>query len=151
MKQKKSIFFTGGLLVALAGSFFLGGMASMGRAEVSAETAALAELNERSEKEIAAEGDGFAQACIEFAQNLLSDYPDCPLLDESAKEHWGDSSLENMVNDVNAGHTAKEAILAVCETGGLDAETAVISDLTKEQIMEIDRKVFIESDHPIGE
>ena len=82
---------------------------------------------------------------------MLSDYPDCPLLDESAKEHWGDSSLENMVNDVNAGHTAKEAILAVCETGGLDAETAVISDLTKEQIMEIDRKVFIESDHPIGE
>lgn len=151
MKQKKSILLTGGLVAVLSASFFWGGMMSSKRAEVRAEEIGITELNERSEKEMAAESDSFINTSTEYAKYLLSDYPDCPLLDESAKEHFGDSSLESMVNDVNAGHNTKEVILAVCEASGIPAETAVIADLTVEQIVEIDRTVFMDSDHPLGE
>ena len=143
MKQKKSILLTGALVAVLSASFFWGGMMSSKRAEVRAEEIGITELNERSEKEMAAESDSFINTSTEYAKHLLSDYPDSPLL--------GDSSLESMVNDVNAGHNAKEVILAVCEANGIPAETAVISDLTVEQIVEIDRTVFMDSDHPLGE
>lgn len=61
------------------------------------------------------------------------------------------NSLETMVNDVNAGNGAKEAILAVCERDGLDAATAKIGDLTEGQLAEIDKETFRASSHPLGE
>ena len=88
---------------------------------------------------------------MKFARELLSESADLPLLDEYAEEHWGNSSLENIINDVNAGNGAKQAILAVCEKNDLDAANAKIGDLTEEQIMMIDQEVFCSSSHPMGE
>ena len=149
LERSRSIFWVSGLMLALSVLFFVGSILTMGRSKAHAQERASQKLESRSEKEVAA--DSFIQASKSFAENLLEQHAKCPLLDEYAKEHFADSSLENMINDVNAGHSAKEAILAVCEKAGLDASAAKIGDLTKEQIIEIDQEVFCSSNHPIGE
>ncbi len=151
LERSRSIFWVSGLMLALSVLFFVGSILTMGRSKAHAQERASQKLESRSEKEVAAESDSFIQASKSFAENLLEQHAKCPLLDEYAKEHFADSSLENMINDVNAGHSAKEAILAVCEKAGLDASAAKIGDLTKEQIIEIDQEVFCSSNHPIGE
>lgn len=149
IRNMKSIVIAGGLVVALAVSFFLGGMVMMKKSEANAAAAAKQELENRSDKDIAAESDSFNQTSRKFAKDLLSRYAERPLLDENAQEHWGDSSLENMINDMNAGHSAKQAICAICEEADIDVNTATIGDLTEEQIVEIDKAVFRNSDHPL--
>lgn len=151
VKKFKSIFAVGGLVALLSASFFLGGMIMTDRTEANATALTLQKLESRSDKDIVAESDSFIQTSREFAQELLREHADLPLLDENAEEHWGNSSLENIINDVNAGNGAKQAILTVCEENHIDAATARIGDLTEEQIIVIDQEVFCNSDHPIGE
>ncbi len=150
-KKFKSILAVGGLITVLSASFFLGGMVMTNKTESRAANSTRQKLESRSDKEIAAESDSFIQTSMKFARELLSESADLPLLDEYAEEHWGNSSLENIINDVNAGNGAKQAILAVCEKNDLDAANAKIGDLTEEQIMMIDQEVFCSSSHPMGE
>lgn len=149
--RESGIFWVSGMMLALSVLFFTGSILMMGRAKAHAENRASQKLESRSEKEAAAESDGFIQVSRGYAKNILEQYAQCPLLDENAEEHFVDSSLENLLNDVNAGHGAKEAILAVCEKAGLNADTAKIGDLTEEQVIEIDQGTFCSSSHPIGD
>ena len=149
VKKWKSILAVGGFAVVLSVVYVAGSMAAMGSSETHAEDSAKVKLEERSDKDIAAESDNFLQTSRQFAQDLLDEHAGCPLLDEYAKEHWGDSSLENLMNDVNAGDGAKDAILEVCKENNIDVETAKIKDLTEEQIVWIDQEVFRNSDHPL--
>ena len=57
-------------------------------------------------------------------------------------------SLESYCDDVYAFKGAKEIIEEICKRDGIDAATAVIDDLTLEQIMEIETKCYETSDHP---
>lgn len=149
VKKWKSILAVGGFAVVLSVVYVAGSKAAMGSSEAHAEDSAKVKLEERSDKDIAAESDNFLQTSRQFAQELLEESGECPLLDEYAKEHWGNSSLENIMNDVNAGDGAKDAILEVCKENNIDVKTAKIKDLTEEQIVWIDQEVFRNSDHPL--
>lgn len=139
IKKHKSILITAALILALSGTFVLGTFYTQGRTET---------------KVLASEGDSEQsltpeEASLEISRELLEEYPDIPLLQENAVEDWGDSSLENLINDINATSSgAKEAIQQICEEAGIDANTAVVSDLTAEQIHQIDWIVYQNSDHP---
>ncbi|MCI8327426.1 MAG: hypothetical protein HFI37_06590 [Lachnospiraceae bacterium] len=92
----------------------------------------------------------FSEINLSLAEELLEKMPNAPLLQENAKEDWGDSSLENTINDINAdtNANAKKFILQVCKDAGIDANKATVSDLTAEQIAQIDYSVYLVSDHP---
>lgn len=96
------------------------------------------------------ENTSFPESNLAVAEELLKEMPDAPLLQENAKENWGNSSLENTINDINAdtNANAKKFILQVCKDAGIDANTATVSDLTAEQIAQIDYSVYLVSDHP---
>lgn len=151
LKKNRSVLLASALMLALSALFFLAGVMAMGSSKAHAEERASRELQSRPGKDIAAESGQFLSASRDYAKSLLADYADCPLLDENARGHLAKNSLETMVNDVNAGNGAKEAILAICERDGLDAATAKIGDLTEGQLAEIDRETFRASSHPIGE
>ena len=106
-------------------------------------------LEKRSNKEIVSESDEFRQNSRALAQKLLSQNSKAPLLDDNPEGDTECLSLESIINDVNAGSSAGEAILDVCKKSNLDAAAARVKDLTEEQIMEIDQKVFCDSDHPM--
>ena len=77
---------------------------------------------------------------------------DAPLLEENAIPDengmtYGDSSLESLINDVNATKGARNVIIRICEDAGIDATTAKVSDLTVQQIAQIDQEVFQNSEH----
>lgn len=151
MKTKKSILAASVLVLVLSVTYFAGSKIAMGSIESHAEESSKETLKKRSdsEKDIVSESDSFLQTSKQFAQELLDEHADLPLLDEYADEHWGDSSLENIMNDINAGDGAKEAILTVCKNNHINAEKASVSDLTEEQIIWIDQEVFRNSDHPL--
>lgn len=84
----------------------------------------------------------------EMAQAIWEEMPDLPLLQENAKEDYGNSSLENCINDVNATTGASEVIMRVCKEAGIDADKAKVRDLTVDQIVQIDQEVYNHSSHP---
>lgn len=137
IKKHKGILITAALILALSGTFVLGTFYEQGKATAT----------------VLASETGFdntanpGEASLEISQMLLEESPDIPLLQENATENWGDSSLENLINDINAASGAKDAILQICEDAGIDADTAVVSDLTAEQIHQIDWMVYQNSDH----
>lgn len=176
MKKHKSIILVGALVVLFTGAFLLGTVYMQYREEQTVQAASKdlendAELtvDARSEKE-AAEQEQIAEESqknlaeqvkevenaagwelsLQFAEKLMEEMPDAPLLQENAKEDYGDSSLENYINDVNAVSDAetKNVIIQVCKDAGIDADTAKVCDLTKEQIAQIDQVVFQNSNHP---
>lgn len=148
VKEHKSIFIVAGIAVLLLGFFSVSNLAAMNKTESNIVKAEAAQtMNEDMQpSEVSA-------AC---AKALYEEMPDCPLLAESVKGEfagYGDSCLENAVNDVNAisdedaEHAAKNVIMKVCEKNGIDARTAKVKDLTKQQITEIDEEVFQYSKH----
>lgn len=178
LKKAKGILLSLGLVCLLSLSFFLGGMAMAQKSESQAVAAAKGKLERRSEKDMVSESEEFLDNSRSFAQELLQEHGDAPLLDSNAEtgeqeaslpegiaetegtevpladshaetDEWA-LSLESILNDVNAGHGAREAILAVCTESGLDAKAAQIKDLTEEQIMEADQETFRTSEHPLG-
>ncbi|MCI8638878.1 MAG: hypothetical protein HFG41_06980 [Coprococcus sp.] len=150
VKKWKSILMVGVFVIVLSVAYVAGSMAAMGSSKAHAEDSAKEKLEERSEKDIVALSKSFLENSRKFARQLLAENGECPLLDEYAEEHWGNSSLENIMNDVNAGDGAKDAILEVCDQNQIDVKTAKIKDLTEEQIVWIDQEVFRRSDHPYG-
>ncbi len=163
IQKAKSILLSLGLVCLLSLSFFLGGMAMARKSESQAVAAAKERLEKRSEKDIVSESENFLNSSRNFAQELLQEHGDAPLLvgntEDAQKgglsygsaEGGGWESLESILNDVNAGSGAREAILAVCEESGLEAEKAQIKDLTEAQIVEADQETFRASDHPLGD
>ena len=150
-KRNRSVLLVTALMLAFSALFFLAGIMAMGSSKAHAEERASRELESRPGKDVAAESSRFLSASQGYVKSLLMEYADSPLLEENAKGQYAGNSLETMIDDVNAGHGAKEAILAVCERDGLDAATAAIGDLTEEQLAEIDKQAFRISSHPIGE
>lgn len=147
MKKHKSILIVTSLILLLTGVFYMGTLYVQHQAEGKVQAAGTGS-DEIPEFEIAEGENEFSR---EFAGQLLKDMPNAPLLDENASLHWGNSSLENVLNDVNATTSkirAKEVIVKVCEEAGIDVDTAKVRDLTEEQIMRIDMTVFEYSDHP---
>ena len=142
MKKHKSIIMVAGLMLFATGTVLLGNAFMQKKTErtVQAQATQMENYSLQSKEKISEE----------FAKELLEDMPDAPLLQENAKENWGDSSLENCINDVNATKQdlAKVIILEVCEEAGIDAATATVKDLTVEQIARIDQYVYKYSEHP---
>lgn len=142
MKKHKSIIIVAGLILLSTGAVMLGNVFMQKRTEstVQAQVSQMENVSTKSPENVS----------IEFAKELLEDMPEAPLLQENDKEDWGDSSLENCINDVNATTQdyAKEAILKVCDEAGIDAATAKVKDLTPEQIAVIDHYVYEHSEHP---
>lgn len=150
MKQlHKTVWITFALVALLSLSFFLGGAVMSHSSEAGALALAKEKLESRSNKEIVSESEEFLENSRAFAQNLLAENGEAPLLGNGSEGDTGCLSLEALINDVNAGNGAGEAILAICEKSGLDAATAKVKDLTEEQIMEIDQETFCDSDHPM--
>ncbi len=148
--KERGILATLALIILLSLSFFLGGMAVARQSESDAIALAEEKLERRSDKEVVSESEDFQENSREFAREILQKYGDSPLLGEVAIND-AEGSLEVILNDVNAGNGAEAAILAMCRECGLKAGTAKIKDLTEEQIMEIDRQVFCDSNHPLTE
>lgn len=142
MKKHKSIIMVAGLMLLATGTVLLSNVFMQKKTErtVQAQATQMENYSLQSKEKISEE----------FAKELLEDMPDAPLLQENAKENWGDSSLENCINDVNATKQdlAKVIILEVCEEAGIDAATATVKDLTVEQIARIDQYVYKYSEHP---
>lgn len=102
-----------------------------------------------SSVEVSLESEDQEAISLEYAKSLLSEMPDAPLLQKNAAENYGDSSLQNAIEDVNAtSKDSTEIIREVCEEAGIDPDKAVVKDLTAEQIARIDQAVFEASDHP---
>lgn len=157
LKKHKSVIIVGALVLLFTCVFFLGTVyvqyrtgnvvqAQSKEVETTEEAAGISENKEAEKREQ-------AEVSMEMAKHILEEIPDAPLLQENAKEDWGDSSLENYVNDINAVSAvdtrgARKVIIKVCETAGIDANTAKVRDLTAEQIAQIDEEVFENSDHP---
>lgn len=157
LKKHKSVIIVGALVLLFTCVFFLGTVyvqyrtgnvvqAQSKEVETTEEAAGISENKEAEKREQ-------AEVSMEMAKHILEEIPDAPLLQGNAKEDWGDSSLENYVNDINAVSAvdtrgARKVIIKVCETAGIDANTAKVRDLTAEQIAQIDEEVFENSDHP---
>lgn len=162
MKKHKSIIMVGALVLLFTGAFLLGNVYMQYRAEQTVQAVSKdmdagikteeTQQNLKEQVKKAEEADGW-EISLQLAEDLLNEMPEAPLLQENATEDYGDSSLENFINDVNAvsaveNRGAKNVILQVCKDAGIDADTAKVSDLTKEQIAQIDQVVFQNSDHP---
>lgn len=162
IRKHKNIIIAAALILGLSGSFALGSLYAQDRTEIKVlasdseveknGTDSEEENHEmaKTQGEVNVElSDTQEEISLEFANSLLSEMPDAPLLQKYATENLGDSSLQNCIEDVNA--TSKDSahiIRRVCEEAGIDADKAVVKDLTAEQISEIDQAVFEESDHP---
>ncbi len=171
--KHKSILVVGTLVLLFTGAFLLGVVYMQHRTEnavraqstetemeVSKDVAkrfddTKAEEEARQKMKDVEEAEKKAQEAMsmELAKYILEEMPDAPLLQENAEEDWGDSSLENYVNEINAVSDvdtkgAKNVIIKVCKAAGIDINTARVRDLTAEQIAQIDEEVFQNSDHP---
>lgn len=154
MKTYKSLLMVGLLMVFCTGAFLLGNI----YAQKSIETAQAASNEEIQDSELENLSGGQSQqqdaqltqiqVSRQIAQHCLENMANKPLLQEDAKDNWGDSSLENSINDVNAGNGAGKAIKRICKEAGLDPHAAKVRDLTEEQIVEIDQETYRNSDHP---
>ncbi|MDE6433849.1 MAG: hypothetical protein K2L07_06420 [Lachnospiraceae bacterium] len=152
VKKYRSIIMTGALILFFAGAFMLGNI----YARYSTERVVLASSGKgNSEEKLEDDGnieemEKAEQLAIsrQMAEYILEEMADKPLLQEYAKNGYGDASLENIINDVNAAKCAKEAIIRVCGEAGIDVKMAEVSDLTEDQIVEIDQEVYGKSDHP---
>lgn len=141
IKQHRSIFAVAGIALLLLGLFSVSNMIAMNKSE----SAVKAEARENMEQDTSA-----SDVSKECARYYLDTMSDCPLLKEAVDGkyvNYGDSCLENAVNDVNATNTAGEIITKVCKKNGIDAKTAKVKDLSEEQIMEIDQEAFKTSEH----
>lgn len=141
IKEHKSIVTVAGIALLLLGFLSVGNIIGMNKTESAVRTKA----QESMEQDAAS-----LDVSIDCAQYYLEDMPDCPLLKEAVDGeyvNYGNSCLENSVNDINVANTAREIIIKVCEKNGIDAKTAKVKDLTVEQIAEIDQKVFKTSKH----
>lgn len=170
MKKHKSIIMIGALILMCTGAFLLGTVYMQHREEQKVQAASsnfvkcddTSDVIQPGEKEevqknleeqlMRAEEAAGWEVSLQFAKDILERIPDVPLLQEDAEENYGDSSLENFINDVNAirdveNRGAKNVIRKVCEDAGIDANKAKVRDLTKEQIAQIDQVVFQNSDH----
>lgn len=139
IQKHRSMIMVGTLVCLSTGILLLGNACMQRRTErvVQAETSGAEQFEELSPEDVSKS----------FAQELLETMPDAPLLQENAKDNWGDSSLENCLNDVNAGDGAKEAIIRMCQQVGIDAAAAKVRDLTWEQIVLLDQEVYRNSTH----
>ena len=141
IKEHKSIVTVAGIALLLLGFLFVGNMIVMNKTE----SAVKAEAKGNIEQDAAS-----LDISKDCAQYYLEDMPDCPLLKEAADGeyvNYGNSCLENSVNDINVANTAGKIIIKICEENGIDAKTAKVKDLTVEQIAEIDQEVFKTSEH----
>lgn len=152
MKTYKSLIMVGLLMILCTGAFLLGNV----YAQKSVETAQAASNGQTDAPESLDGGQSQQQdaqltqiqVSRQIAQHCLENMANKPLLQEDAKDNWGDSSLENSINDVNAGNGAGKAIKRICKEAGLDPHAAKVRDLTEEQIVEIDQETYRNSDHP---
>lgn len=141
IKQHRSIFAVAGIALLLLGLFSVSNMIAINKSE----SAVKAEARENMEQDKSP-----SDVSRECAQYYLDTMSDCPLLKEAVDGeyvNYGDSCLENAVNDVNVTNTAGEIIMKVCKKNGIDAKTAKVKDLSEEQIMEIDQEAFKTSEH----
>lgn len=158
IRKHKNIIIAAALVLGLSGSFALGSLYAQDRTEVKVLASdPEGEKNENDSENIEGQSDHTSdkvivdqeQLSLEFAKECLEDMPDAPLLQKYATENFGDSSLQNYIEDVNATtRDSTHIIREVCEKAGIDADKAVVKDLTAEQIAEIDQAVFEEPDHP---
>lgn len=151
-ERHRSLIVVGLLVILCTGAFLLGDIYAQ-RGQETAQAASneqAQDLENRDSEEVQQQAEQMAQIEVsrEMARHCLATMPDKPLLRENAKDSYGDSSLENAINDVNAGTGAKNAIERVCREAGIDPHTAKVSDLTEEQIIEIDQETYQNSDHP---
>lgn len=150
LKNNKIIIATGALAVFTFGVFFLGNSKIQLQTENIVEANAM-ELFEASDTEITAnttEEDAAIKSSQAYANYLLENFPNLPLLKENALSEYGINSLETALNDVNATYNAEKTIIKICKDYDIDPNTAIISDLTLEQITEIDAEVYKNSVHP---
>lgn len=158
IRKHKNIIIAAALILGLSGSFALGSLYAQDRTEVDVLASDLGGKEKENdsgniEKQISDVSSGATvdqeQISLTFAEDILKTMADAPLLQKYAKENYGDSSLQNCIEDVNAtGKDSTHIITRVCEEAGIDVNTAVVKDLSAEQIAEIDQAVFEESDHP---
>lgn len=150
LKNNKIIIATGALAIFTFGVFFLGNSKIQLQTENVVEANAM-ELFEASDTEIIAnttEEDAVIESSQAYANYLLENFPNLPLLKENALSEYGINSLETALNDVNATYNAEKTIIKICKDYDIDPNTAIISDLTLEQITEIDVEVYKNSEHP---
>ena len=155
MKKQRSIIMVGAFVFLLSGAFMLGSIYAQHRMEtrvmasskqVSSEEDVTGENLES--QEIMVQPADQTEVSRELAIHILKEMPDAPLLQKNATEDYGDSSLENSINDVNATSGAAEIIIEVCKENGIDADTAKVGDLPQKLIVQIDQKVYQSSEHP---
>ncbi|NBI63422.1 hypothetical protein D3Z38_10265 [Clostridiales bacterium] len=152
MKNYKSLIMVGLLMILCTGALLLGNV----YAQKSVETAQAASNGQTDAPEsldgglIQQQDTQLTQIQVsrKIARNCLEKMANKSLLQKDAKDDWGDSSLENFINDVNAGNGAGKAIERICKEAGLNPHTAKVRDLTEEQIVEIDQETYRNSDHP---
>lgn len=150
LKNNKIIIATGTLAIFTFGVFFLGNSKIQLQTENIVEANAM-ELFKASNAEINVnniEEDAVIKSSQAYANSLLKEVPNLPLLKENAISEYGINSLETALNEVNATYNAKKTIIKICKDYHIDPNTAIISDLTLEQITEIDAEVYKNSDHP---
>lgn len=175
LKQNKGIIIVALLILTFAGGFLAGNaclqhhLESKVQAKVKKNTSTNAltttngETNQaydiaKNESPVVEEATKKAHAqavtetSIAFAEDIIKNMSDAPLLEENAIPDengmtYGDSSLESWINDVNATKGARNVIIRICEDAGIDATTAKVSDLTVQQIAQIDQEVFQNSKH----
>lgn len=155
LKKSKSICMVMAMMLMFMGGFVTASIRMQRDTEqkISSYEVKAAEMQETGPVADAAEKEIQMDVSLDIAGDLLKEMPDKPLLREYAKkgeEEYGDGSLENIINDINASKVggAREAIIRVCEEAGIDVKTATVKDLTAEQIAEIDQAVYEVSDHP---
>ena len=155
LKKSKSICMVMAMMLMFMGGFVTASIWMQRDTEqkISSYEVKAAEMQEAGPVADAAEKETQMDVSLDIAEDLLKEMPDKPLLREYARkgeEEYGDSSLENTINDINASEVggAREAIIRVCEEAGIDVKTATVKDLTAEQIAEIDQAVYEVSDHP---
>ncbi len=148
-KVKKSIVAVGAMMLALGGVFCIGNSILTRNVE--------AQVLESSNVTLTEDGVQadyvISKVSMDFAEYIVLEMSEVPLLDEyvTTPEHYGDSSLEAYVDDVNATKWSKNMILIVCEEEGLDVAKATVKDLTVEQIARIDQETFENSTHSKSE
>lgn len=82
----------------------------------------------------------------ETALEAKTKYGEAPLLGASAGGYL--DTLESFLDDVFAFNGSRAIIERVCEESGLDPQTAVINDLSIEQLQALQEECYQTSDHP---
>ena len=86
IQKAKGILISIGLVCLLSLSFFLGGMAMARSSESQAVAAAKKTLEKRSEKELVSKSEDFLDNSRNFAQELLQEHGEAPLLAEDTED-----------------------------------------------------------------